>query len=95
MLLNPPAGGAADVQVVPLEVRIFPLAPEDVKPVPPTLAATVPVEIAEPLIPVVDAVVTTVPLVAGNVNTVVPALAGASSVTVPDTSPAITTELIV
>ena len=34
------------------------------------------------------------PLVAGNVNTVVPATAGASSVTVPLVSPAITTELM-
>jgi hypothetical protein len=42
-----------------------------------------------------DAVVSTVPDVAGNVNTVVPATAGASSVTVPDVFPDMTTELII
>lgn len=49
---------------------------------------------ALPLIPVVDAVVKTVPEVDGNVNVVVPATAGADSVTLPDVSPEITTDAI-
>jgi hypothetical protein len=33
--VTPPAGSAADVQVVPLDVSTLPLVPTDVKPVPP------------------------------------------------------------
>jgi hypothetical protein len=71
------------------------LAVRVLAPVPPTETPTVPVVIADPLIPVVVAVVTTVPDVAGRVNTVVPATAGASSVTDPDVFPAITTDAII
>jgi hypothetical protein len=51
--------------------------------------------IADPLMPDDVAVVTTVPLVAGNVNVVDPAIAGACKVTVPEVSPDMTTELII
>jgi hypothetical protein len=71
------------------------LAVKVLAPVPPTETPTVPVVIAEPLMPVVVAVVTTVPDVEGKVNTVVPATVGASKVTVPDMSPDMTTELII
>jgi hypothetical protein len=71
------------------------LAVKVLAPVPPTDTPTVPVVIAEPLMPVVVAVVTTVPDVAGKVSTVDPATAGASSVTDPDVFPDMTTELII
>jgi hypothetical protein len=71
------------------------LAVRVLAPVPPTETPTVPVVIADPLIPVDVAVVTTVPLVAGNVNTVVPATAGACKVTDPLVSPDMTTLLII
>jgi hypothetical protein len=64
-------------------------------PVPPTDTPTVPVDIAEPLIPVDVAVVTSVPVSAGSVIVFVPAVAGALSVILPDVFPAMTTELII
>jgi hypothetical protein len=64
-------------------------------PVPPTETPTVPVVIAEPLIPVDVAVVTSVPVSAGSVIVFEPAVAGALSVILPDVFPAMTTELII
>ena len=52
---------------------------------------TVPEDIALPLMPVVDAVVSIVPVAAGKVTVTVPATAGADSVTAPLVSPFTTT----
>jgi hypothetical protein len=93
-----PPEATGNVPVVRAEIDVAYTAPPDVKevtPVPPTFVATVPVVIADPLMPVAVAVVTTVPLVAGNVNTVVPATAGACKVTAPLVSPDMTTLLII
>jgi hypothetical protein len=90
---------AAEVHVDPLDVSTFPVVPGATNvtaevPLPRmtlfavSVLAPVPPE-ATPVTPPDPTI--TVPDVAGRVNTVVPATAGASSVTVPDVLPAMTT----
>jgi hypothetical protein len=83
MLLKPPAGAAALVQVVPLEVNTLPDVPAEDRPVPPCATSAIPV-----------ALIIGMPVVVGKVIVVVPAAAGAANVIEPEVSPAITTELI-